>query len=222
MTEVEVLAQHGWGFSAECWRDWRDLLPANFALHCPDRGYFGPPCCETSSRFQIVITHSLGLHMVASECLQAAKLVVVLGGFAHFHADRANLARRSRRTVDRMLARLQREPAALLGDFYARCGIGGNSRLPGDLDVARLRADLQCLQDSVLGIEGLSAAGHVLILHGDEDRIVPVERAEELHEALDNSDRSIFPSAGHGLPISHARECWQAIERAWRLQCAQR
>ena len=215
MAVVDVVAQHGWGFGAWCWDRWRDVLPANFALHCPDRRYFGPAVAvEVQPR--IVVAHSLGLHLLSPQLWATAELIVVLSGFRSFHSACARQARRSRRTVEQMLARLEREPAALLADFYARCGTPPDSRWPESIDADGLRRDLQLLQESVLELSAIPAAAQVLILHGSRDRVVPVERAEELREMLPNSALAIVAEAGHALPLTHARACWERVEWAWR------
>lgn len=222
MAVVDVVAQHGWGFGAWCWDRWRDVLPANFALHCPDRGYFGP-AVAVAVRPRIVLAHSLGLHLLPPQLCAAAELIVVISGFRSFHSPCDRKARRSRRTVEQMLARLEREPAALLADFYARCGAPSDSdstelaevRCPGTVDADSLRRDLQLLQESVLELAAIPAAAQVLILHGSRDRVVSVERAEELRELLPNSALAIVAEAGHALPLTHARACWERVERAW-------
>ena len=214
MAVVDVVAQHGWGFGAWCWERWRDVLPAGFALHCPDRGYFGP-AVEVAARPRIVLAHSLGLHLLSPQ-LWVAELIVVMSGFRSFHSPCIRQARRSRRTVEQMLARLEREPAALLADFYARCGAPSDSRWPGAIGADSLRRDLQLLQESVLELSAIPAAAQVLILHGSRDRVVPVERAEELRELLPNSALAIVAEAGHALPLTHVRTCWERVERAWR------
>ena len=214
MAVVDVVAQHGWGFGAWCWDRWRDVLPANFALHCPDRGYFGP-VVEVAAQPRIVLAHSLGLHLLSPQ-LWAAELIVVMSGFCSFHSSCDRQARRSRRTVEQMLMRLEREPAALLTDFYARCGAELDSHWPEVVDADGLRRDLQLLQESVLELDVISDAAQVLILHGSRDRVVPVERGEELRELLPNSALAIVAEAGHALPLTHARTCWERVERAWR------
>lgn len=214
MAGVDVVAQHGWGFGAWCWDRWRDVLPAGFALHCPDRGYFGP-AVAVAAQPRIVLVHSLGLHLLSPQ-LWAAELIVVLSGFRSFHSPCARQARRSRRTVEQMLARLEREPAALLADFYARCGAPSEGSWPEVVDADGLRRDLQLLQESVFELSAIPAAAQVLILHGSRDRVVPVERAEELRELLPNSALAIVAEAGHALPLTHARACWERVERAWR------
>ncbi len=220
MAVVDVVAQHGWGFGAWCWDRWREVLPAGFALHCPDRGYFGPAVVVTA-RPRIVLAHSLGLHWLAPQ-LWAAELIVIISGFRSFHAASARQARRSRRTVEQMLVRLEREPAALLADFYARCGAVPDRSWPAALDAAGLRRDLQRLQDSVLELSAIPAAAQVLILHGRRDHVVPVERAEELHKLLPNSALAIVAEAGHALPLTHVRACWERIEWAWQIGCSGR
>ncbi|MDE2813566.1 MAG: alpha/beta hydrolase [Gemmatimonadota bacterium] len=215
MAVVDVVAQHGWGFGAWCWDRWRDVLPANFVLHCPDRGYFGP-AVAVAARPRIVLAHSLGLHLLSPQLWATAELIVVISGFHSFHSPCDRQARRSRRTVEQMLARLEREPAALLADFYARCGAPSDNRWSGAIDADSLRRDLQLLQESVLELAAIPAAAQVLILHGNRDRVVPVERAEELRELLPNSALAIVAEAGHALPLTHARVCWERVEWAWR------
>ena len=215
MAGVDVVAQHGWGFGAWCWDCWRDVLPAGFELHCPDRGYFDP-AVVVAAQPRIVLAHSLGLHLLSPQLCAAAELIVVISGFHSFHSSCARQARRSRRTVEQMLVRLEREPAALLTDFYARCDAPPDSRWPGAIDVGSLRRDLQLLQESVLELTVIPAAAQVLILHGSRDRVVPVERAEELNELLSNSEIAIVAEAGHALPLTHARACWERVERVWR------
>ena len=264
MAVVDVVAQHGWGFGAWCWDRWRDVLPDGFALHCPDRGYFGP-AVVVEVRPRIVLAHSLGLHLLSPQLCEAAELIVVISGFRRFHSASARQARRSRRTVEQMLVRLEREPAALLADFYARCSMPKSERLsensgchplsaesphwipacagmtgyrldhgatrpkagdqtaselaevrwPGAIDVGSLRCDLQLLQESVLELSAIPAAAQVLILHGSRDRVVPVERAEELRELLPNSELAIVAEAGHALPLTHVGACWERVERTW-------
>ena len=215
MAIVDVVAQHGWGFGAWCWDRWRDVLPVGFALHCPDRGYFGPAVAVVA-RPRIVLAHSLGLHLLPSQLCAAAELIVVISGFRSFHSPCDRQARRSRRMVEQMIARLEREPAALLADFYARCGVPPDSRWPESIDADGLHRDLQLLQESVLELAAIPAAAQVLILHGSRDRVVPVERAEELRELLPNSALAIVAEAGHALPLTHVRACWERVERAWR------
>jgi pimeloyl-ACP methyl ester carboxylesterase len=194
-------------------------MPAGYRLRCPDRGYWGQQTAlGESGGGSIVVAHSLGLHLLQPKVIAAAELVVLLGAFRSFHPEGQHAARRSRRAVERMLARLDCEPKALLGDFYERCFAPAESAMevPGIPNVRLLRTDLELLQASVLDLTGLRKAARVLLLHGCQDRIAPLERAEQLHRLLPNSALCTFEGAGHALPLTHGRQSWGAIERTWR------
>lgn len=50
-----------------------------------------------------------------------------------------------------------------------------------------------------------------LIIHGDQDRMVPVQNAHLLHERIPNSTLHIVPDAGHGFTTEKPRESADAI-----------
>ena len=186
MATIEVVAQHGWGFGAWCWDDWRAVMPAGFVLHCLDRGYFGPATTNVPPRPQILIAHSLGLHLLAPDLAAGAIAIVILGGFRHFHPDDDRLARRSRHVVENMALRLEREPWALLADFYARCGMTEN-RMQDVINIDRLHEDLILLQEHELDMNFLQTGISVRIIHGVGDRIVPLVKADQLHGLISGS-----------------------------------
>jgi pimeloyl-ACP methyl ester carboxylesterase len=41
--------------------------------------------------------------------------------------------------------------------------------------------------------------GPVQILHGDQDRLMPISYSEKAHEAYKNSSFKVMPGAGHGF-----------------------
>ncbi len=169
-------------------------------------------------RGQIVVAHSLGLHILPQACLERAKLLVILGGFQCFHPDEGPAARRSRRVVERMLERLPVEPRGLVGDFYAQCFAPNENGLEAGetINVELLERDLNQLHSGELDLEILRRVPQVMLLHGGEDRIVPLERAEHLHGQLPSSQLTVFADAGHALPFTHARACWEVVEQVWR------
>lgn len=214
---VEVVLQHGWAWEAECWSPWRGIVPRNARLSLLDRGYFQRPVHRGSARPQILVAHSLGLHLLPRHLLSTTRLLVVLGGFQAFHAEAGPSARRSRQLVRRMLRRLTREPEALLEDFYARCFSPSPRKLevPGVPDTGLLRKDLEMLHTGKLDLRPMDAIPRILLLHGGSDLVVPLQRGEELHHRLRSSSLVVLKDAGHALPLTHARECWEAIEGEW-------
>ena len=214
---VEVVLQHGWAWQAECWSPWREIVPQTARLSPLDRGYFQRPVLGGCARPQILVAHSLGLHLLPHHLLSTTELLVVLGGFQAFHAEAGPSASRSRQLVRGMLQRLTHEPEALLEDFYTRCFSPFPRRLevPGVLDTGLLRKDLEMLHADKLDLQRVDSIPRVLLLHGGSDLVVPLQRGEELHRRLRRSSLIVLEDAGHALPLTHARECWRAIEREW-------
>lgn len=216
MRGIEILLQHGWGWDAGCWEAWRASAPPGVRLLVADRGYFGAPSSPVGQP-QVLVAHSFGLHLLEPRWLEGAELVVVLGGFQAFHPEEEGAGRRSRRLVGRMCQRLVREPVALLAEFHARCFSpeAGQYVLPGGLAPQLLAADLERLDKGVLDRRPLSAVPRVLLLHGDQDQIVSMAQARQLHQCLPKSRLEIIPGAGHALPLTRAPECWAQIQEVW-------
>lgn len=213
---LEVLLQHGWGWDAGCWDTWLPSAPAGVRLLTADRGYFGAPSTPVGQP-RVLVAHSFGLHLLEPRWLAGAQLVVVLGGFQVFHPE-GEAGRHSQRLVGRMRQRLARESVALLTDFHNQCFSPetGQYSLPGQVEQQVLAADLERLDAQALDLCALAAVPRVLLLHGDQDRIVPVERAQALHRQLPKSRLQLVPGAGHALPFTRAPACWAQIQSEMR------
>ncbi|MBM3279109.1 MAG: alpha/beta fold hydrolase [Candidatus Handelsmanbacteria bacterium] len=214
MSRTEVLLQHGWGFGPCCWAGWRAALPPEGVLRVADRGYFGTPC-SPEGQPQVIVAHSFGLYLLEPRWLEGAQLVVGLGSFGTFHPE-GEAGRRSRRVVGRMRRRLEEEPESLLAGFWSQCFApeGGGQDLPGPPEKPLLAADLARLDREALDLELLRGAPRVLLLHGEEDQVVPVEQAQALQRQLSNSRLEVLPGAGHALPLTRPAACWAAIAAA--------
>jgi pimeloyl-[acyl-carrier protein] methyl ester esterase len=207
---------HGWGWDASGWEDWRRLAPAQWRLQVADRGYFGAK--ETVVSARIVVCHSFGLHLVDPAILTAASLVVVIGGFRRFHPGTGS---RGQRLVRRMRRRLALDPQRVLDDFYTACfsPLISSFALPYRSPHAAATPDWLLLHNDLARLENdMMAAvpkGRVLLLHGGEDGIVALERAEELQDFWPNSLLQVLPGAGHALHASHADWCWERVMELW-------
>jgi pimeloyl-ACP methyl ester carboxylesterase len=60
-----------------------------------------------------------------------------------------------------------------------------------------------------------------LIVWGDEDRLVPVRCAEELHRFIANSQLAIVQSCGHSLPLEKPNELCDAIVSFYQTERSQ-
>ncbi len=209
---MHFLFQHGWGFSSECWQGWLPALKGPYTLG--NRGYWGAPCRLDRQRVPpgfVLVCHSLGLHFLPKELLSKADLLVIISGFAHFHGLVPADGRISRKHLQRMLARMQTDPVSLIRDFYRDCSCSERSVDREGMDPALLREDLLLLDQSRLDRERCTGLPPSLLLHGRDDRIVRLERAEELAALLDRSQLTVIEGAGHGLPFTHPTLCLDIV-----------
>src|SRR5581483_6899587 len=123
---AEVILQHGWGFDGQSFLRWLPYLAGdNVAVRVGERGYFGgthvSPMFSTVEGYKVVIAHSLGLHLVSPEAINAADSVVLIGAFAHFHPEDTLGNKRSKRVIKSMREKLAVQPHSVLRDFVRNC-----------------------------------------------------------------------------------------------------
>lgn len=204
--------QHGWGFSSSCWDGWINFVPS--PVHLGNRGYWGTKILYDTADIQpgfILVCHSLGIHLVPQALICQAKLVVVIGGFAHFHGETAADGRFTRRHVQRMLSRLKIEPEQLIRDFHRDCDYPESPSGSKTINTSLLAQDLQILNESRLTRSSCQQWPPTLIIHGQNDRIVIPQRGVELAALTKTGRVKIIDGAGHGLPFSHPRLCLNLI-----------
>lgn len=216
--KTEILAFHGWGFDPTAWSAWQPYLAPSCRLQTFDRGYYGQPHdpeFSGSSARKIIFAHSYGLHLCPPRHLESCDLLIIFSGFIHFHPETPRLQNKSRLILQRMQARFAIEPAAVIRDFMRRCYAPATcANYPsGAPDLNRLAEDLGLLECSRVSTAGLWQSPRIEILHGAEDRIVPIGQGRALFEALGHHARyNEIEGAGHGLPFSHTPQCWNILE----------
>lgn len=235
--QLEIIAQHGWGFSSAPWKKWlRDFANCTgFVVSSKtfDRGYFShsPESKPSFDSVQtelisdqqarprrIVVAHSLGLHLIPAEVLSASELLVAFSTFTHFHDQDS---RKSRVVVSKMLSKLEHSPASVVRDFLANCyepkprGMVINTSMDAaELNSESLRSDLETLNQNSLDISSIAKLPQVLLLHGTDDCIVHFEHAQRLNQSLPNSKLILIEGAGHALPFTHPSACHLSIRQA--------
>ncbi len=241
---LEVMAYHGWGFASPCWQDWqtRFLLLGQCQWYGYDRGYWGErqtPQFSATDSHKVVLAHSYGLHWWMSDwqgsgLLTDIDLLVIFGGFQHFHPSEPKAKRRSQRVLRQMITQLEQDPLTVLRQFYQNCDYpdairqGGrdanaDTQMP-TLDHALLLSDLQALDQAQLDLTPLRQIPRILIFQGLQDLIVPVAQAEQLWEQVQFSrgdaartlPSGICPyiplAGGHALPFTHLEACWAILQ----------
>ena len=212
---TEVLAMHGWGCDSRIWQRWAEpVAQRGWQLRCSDRGYGSAPAqalaWSASSQRRLLITHSLGTHLLPDAVWHQATRVVLLASFARFvPAERAG--RSLRYALKEMGQRLENgQSAAVLRDFQRQCA-APNSAAPlanGWIEPPRpatgerrLLADLEHMGR----IEALPAAfpieAPVLIVEAACDHILPEASRAALRQALPKAEVWTLPNAGHNLEV---------------------
>ena len=186
---------------------------------------------------KIVVTHSFGLHLLPNRLIQAAHQLVIVGGFISFHPDEPAARKRSKRIISLMLEKLSHDPQAVLQDFYRLCSTDGATAEPplasgsstrrdqlsrqsvlpdtsvmfSQAAVDRLKNDLSALSEPVHTLRAVSDIQHVVVVHGQRDAVVPVQKAMELNESVAGSTCRIHPLAGHFLPFTDVEFCLEPV-----------
>ena len=86
---MQVLAMHGWAGQAGVWSPWRQRFEDEGATWTSaDRGYAGgevvAPAGSNGAGRNLLIAHSLGLHLLPTPVLAQADALVLLGSFSAF------------------------------------------------------------------------------------------------------------------------------------------
>ena len=160
----------------------------------------------------IIITGSMGGLLVMALLPQSCRKLVLISSTARFCAGTDYPCGTHEKVLTRMIARMRRDPDTVLGDFYK------NVHYPHPV----IRTAPDCPNDElVAGLEYLLSADFrskvpiihipVLILHGAEDRIIPVAAAEWLNGHLPDSRLRIFEHDGHALPAHHFESVMKEI-----------
>lgn len=214
---VEAIAYHGWGYDHTCWQPWKERLAScQIDLLTFDRGYFGTAQSPgfMGDRRGILLTHSYGLHLCPKAQFQRVDLLVIFSSFIDFHPKNEQERRRSKRILRQMINESQKDPLAVLKSFKIRCEDPDVETpfMPDRLDQPLLTSDLENLNCSCLNLQDLDKIPQILILQGTVDKIVPVNQAKDLFEALKQTAHYFeIPDAGHALPFSHTSDCWDLI-----------
>jgi pimeloyl-[acyl-carrier protein] methyl ester esterase len=213
---LQVAAMHGWGRDGRTWDKWRHATePLGWNWQLGERGYgnLAPHVLawpeKTAETRRIVIGRSLGPHMVPPDVLAQADIVVLLASFAAF-VPPGREGRRARAALAGMAACLEDKARArdMLEYFTKKIAEPQPSDLlpPGPLDGqldetnrARLRSDLDLLGQTDGLPVGFPQDARVLIVEGEDDRIVQPGARRMLRKELPDADAISFPEVGHAL-----------------------
>ncbi|MBD2088742.1 methyltransferase domain-containing protein [Microcoleus sp. FACHB-1515] len=215
---IEIIAYHGWGYDQFCWQNWENVLPPTWKFQRFDRGYFDRPCAPkftSSTATKIIFAHSFGLHFCPQDQLEQANCLILFSSFLQFHPQSDRLRKRSIQILDRMIEQFQTQPETVLENFYAKSCYPAihKTSVSSNFNYSLLLEDLQQLGVSTIDPIHLEKIPNILILVGEDDRVISPTQLQQLHKELSFSEYHSIKNSGHALPFTHQQECWSLAQQ---------
>ena len=208
--QQSFLFVHGWGFDAGVWDPLCRALP-EARITVTERGYLGsqPRGLQDVSvpEGTVAVGHSAGVIELLCNLPVACCGLVAINGFTRFTAGPDFPDGVPERVLDRMAARLARDPSDTLTAFRSRCGGGPEvsdawRHVPPE---AGLLADgLAQLRDCDARARLAALSLPVLTLAATRDPVVP---AALTSACFDHATIAWSDAAGHVLPLSQPEWC---------------
>lgn len=231
---------HGWGLSAAVWRPLLDHLDPRRPVHAPDLpGHGGAaPAGDTLASWaeallpalpgnSVLVGWSLGAQLaleLAHRHPERIARLVLIGASPRFTASEDWPHGLPGATLDDFRAQFDSAPEATQRRFVALQSLGDRARkavsaaLSGSLTPAdashqaALATGLRLLADTDLRPLSSALAQPVRLLHGSEDKLMPLAAAEWLADQLPGGRLSVFDQAGHAPFLSRPGDCAGLIE----------
>ena len=133
----QIITQHGWAFDSSLWKELKNIyINNNWIWQDNERGYFNktfasPKWINNNSykRKNIIIIHSLGIHLIDKNILMNASHAIFINSFYQFipnNKDRKLIIR----SLERMKKKLNNQEIKLmLNEFYK------NSFFPNEINL---------------------------------------------------------------------------------------
>ncbi|MBS0346343.1 MAG: alpha/beta fold hydrolase [Proteobacteria bacterium] len=236
----DLVLLHGWGLSSTVWKPLAATLSGTFTLHTPDlpghgsAAPVGPSLNEWADALlpripegAVLVGWSLGaqlaLHLAQQAPERVTKLVLIGASPRFVQADDWPAALPGA-TLTAFRQDFDSTPDATQRRFVALQSFGDNARKA----VAATLADSLTSADEVHKgalADGLGLLAEidlralvpgicqpVRLLHGSEDKLMPVAAAEWLADTLPDARLTVFGQCGHAPFLSRAEECATLIE----------
>jgi pimeloyl-[acyl-carrier protein] methyl ester esterase len=201
---------HGWGFDRSVWDRMRRVLP-DFENEAIDLGFFGAPAnpVPRPGRALVAVGHSFGALWLLCRDQSDWAAFVSINGFPRFTEAPSFMPAMGRRILDRMIARFDIMPEAVIEEFRLRSG--AQIEIHGSPDIVRLRESLLALRDWDGRDRLRSLAVPILALAGGRDVIVPPGMSEHAFRGAIDFRLEWRPERGHMLPLDEPLWCAERI-----------
>ncbi len=200
----------GWAHGAESMQPLADRLASNFDVQI----LTSAEVLKTRQipKSEIIIGWSMGGLLALDLFPARCKKLVLISSTARFCATDGYPCGVTEKTLRRMILQLKRNPESVLSEFYkkAHAPLFHTFKYAGQ-PTEELRIGLEYLRTSDLRKKVQTLENPVLLLHGEEDQIIPPSASEWLHAHLPNSRLTLFKGGGHVLHAHHFDEMIDSV-----------
>ncbi len=200
---MRIIAYHGWGCDDQEWASWQDAIPDGYSFESWNRGYFGKEAKESSTDFDIVITHSMGLLHVPDDILSKAKYLIALQSFAYFPSHDVDLANVVIHQLDRMIHNMSSRPVDQIQTFRRQAGFRFRTMEEDHLNIDLLIDDLQRLKTDKIKLDLIRTIPNVYWIHEEQDRIIQATCRLELENNFPNHTHQSLRQGSHAYCLSY-------------------
>jgi len=200
----QIITQHGWAFDSSLWKELKNIyIKNNWIWQDNERGYFkktftSPKWINNNSykRKNIIIIHSLGIHLIDKNILTNASHAIFINSFYQFipnNKDRKLIMR----SLERMKKKLNNQEIKLmLSEFYK------NSFFPNEINlnyqktisskfdnanISHLKSDFNKLSIENKPPLLVSKDCNVLIIKSISDRILNEDSSKSFIELMNKT-----------------------------------
>lgn len=211
---IEIHAYHGWGFDGQFWNNLSFVIPDRILFKSANRGYFGgisDPEFSASTEVKVIFTHSFGLHWCPKEKIEEVDLLIVFNGFNEFVSNEKLEKKKETRVLKLMCEQFDKDPESVLQSFYRNCFFPQENKfkVDGSINKAQLINDLSTFKSLKLG--AIDWPEDIVHLYSSNDKIVSVDRSNDLNADLTIESKKCFEEVGHALPLVKSSDCWSYI-----------
>ncbi|HEY5653134.1 MAG TPA: alpha/beta hydrolase [Pontiella sp.] len=154
-----------------------------------------------------IIAGSMGGLLSLELLPEASKKLILISSTAKFCTGEGYPCGTPEKIIKRMILQLKKNPRAVLTEFYKNVHFPAPPLTPTPkTDLDSLVKGLEYLLHSDVRKKVPEIKIPVLLMHGENDRIIPPQATEWLHRNLPKSQIKIFRNAGHALPAHQFAE----------------
>ena len=163
-----------------------------------------------------ILTGSMGGLIAIERLPQCCKKLVLLSATACFCKRADYMHGTDSRVIKRMVRRLDKDPKTLIDKFFMNVHSpqkpSRQKKENAELDINGLKDGLYYLKETDLRKLIPRIEIPILIMHGKDDKIIPIGAAEWLDENLQKSELIIYEGMGHALAAHDFESTMKAAE----------